>query len=157
MRETNTRVSGELPILYFGTPVVLISSVNESGSANLAPMASAFWLGWRCVLGSATASKTTENLKRTGDCVLNLPSVRQVDAVNRLSLTTGSDPVPEAKVIRGYQTELHKFEKADLTPLAAETVAAPRAGECPVQMEAVVEHWRDLAENDPKVWAIRYI
>jgi len=23
--------------------------------------------------------------------------------------------------------------------------------ECPVQMEAVVEHWRDLAENDDKV------
>ena len=92
-------------------------------------------------MGLATASKTTENLKRTRDCVLNLPSVRQVDAVNRLSLTTGSDPVPEAKLIRGYQTEFHKFEKANLTPLAAETVAAPRASECPVQVEALVEHW----------------
>jgi len=28
-------------ILYFGTPVVLISSVNEDGSYNLAPMSSA--------------------------------------------------------------------------------------------------------------------
>jgi flavin reductase (DIM6/NTAB) family NADH-FMN oxidoreductase RutF len=67
--------------------------------------------------------------------------VRRVDAVNRLSLTTGSDPVPEAKLIRGYQTEFYKFEKANLTPLAAETVAAPRASECPVQVEALVEHW----------------
>ena len=60
--------------------------------------------------------------------------------MNRLSLTTGSDPVPEAKLIRGCQTEFHKFEKANLTPLAAETVAAPRAGECPVLVQALVEH-----------------
>ncbi len=68
-------------------------------------------------------------------------SVRQVDAVNRLYLKTGLDPVPEAKLIRGYQTEFHKFEKVNLTPLAAETVAAPCAGEYPVQVEALVEHW----------------
>jgi hypothetical protein len=29
-------------ILYFGTPVVLISTINEDGSYNLAPMSSAF-------------------------------------------------------------------------------------------------------------------
>ena len=34
-------------ILYFGAPVVLVSTLNEDGSANLAPMSSAFWLGWR--------------------------------------------------------------------------------------------------------------
>ena len=45
MIEKNTHVSGEPPILYVGVPVVLIISVNEGGSANLAPMSSAFWLG----------------------------------------------------------------------------------------------------------------
>ena len=35
----------EPAILYFGTPVVLISTQNENGSYNLAPMSSAFWLG----------------------------------------------------------------------------------------------------------------
>lgn len=68
-------IQGEPPILYYGTPVVLISSENEEGSINLAPMSSAFWLGWRCILGLATLSKTTQNLKRSGECVLNLPSV----------------------------------------------------------------------------------
>ena len=29
-------------ILYFGTPVVLVSSTNEDGSPNLAPMSSAW-------------------------------------------------------------------------------------------------------------------
>lgn len=39
-------------ILYFGTPVVLIGSTNEDGSYNLAPMSSAWWVGWRCISGS---------------------------------------------------------------------------------------------------------
>ena len=68
-------IQGEPPILYYGTPVVLISSENEEGSINLAPMSSAFWLGWRCILGLATLSKTTQNPMRSGECVLNLPSV----------------------------------------------------------------------------------
>ena len=65
-------VISEPNILYLGTPVVLISTTNEDGSYNLAPMSSAFWLGWRCLLGLAAASKTTENITRTGECVLNL-------------------------------------------------------------------------------------
>ena len=40
----------EPAILYFGTPVVLIGSTNEDGSANLAPMSPAWWVGWRCML-----------------------------------------------------------------------------------------------------------
>ncbi|MEH2593410.1 hypothetical protein V1278_000323 [Bradyrhizobium sp. AZCC 1577] len=60
----------EPAILYFGTPVVLIGSTNEDGSFNLAPMSSAWWVGWRCMLGLAANSKTTENMIRTGECVL---------------------------------------------------------------------------------------
>ena len=92
----------EPAILYFGTPVVLISTMNEDGSYNLAPMSSAFWLGWRCIIGMATTSKTVQNLKRTGQCVLNLPSVNEAGAVNRLALKTGVNPVPEVKQSRGY-------------------------------------------------------
>src|SRR5580658_4246945 len=95
----------EPAILYFGTPVVLISTVNEDGSPNLAPMSSAFWLGWRCILGLSGVSKTTENMRRTGECVLNLPSVDLVAAVNRLAKTTGSNPVPLRKVEKGYRYE----------------------------------------------------
>lgn len=145
---TATHRSAEPAILYFGTPVVLISTLNEDGSANLAPMSSAFWLGWRCVLGLAATSRTTENMKRSGECVLNLPSMHEVDAVDRLALTTGSNPVPPDKAARGYRHEARKFELAGFTAAGPETVAPPRALECPVHLEAVVEHWRDLAEND---------
>jgi flavin reductase (DIM6/NTAB) family NADH-FMN oxidoreductase RutF len=144
-------VAGEPPILYFGTPVVLISSVNEDKSFNLAPMSSAFWLGWRCIIGLATTSKTTENLMRTGECVLNLPSSSQVQAVDKLAMTTGSNPVPHGKVARGYRHEKHKFEISGLTSVASQTVTAPRALECPVNLEAVVEHSRNLAEDDEKM------
>jgi flavin reductase (DIM6/NTAB) family NADH-FMN oxidoreductase RutF len=138
----------EPAILYFGTPVVLISTVNEDGTYNLAPMSSAFWLGWRCVLGLSAFSKTTENLLRTGQCVLNLPSAEQVGAVDRLALRTGSNPVPAGKAQKGYRFEADKFGRVGLTPVPAETVAAPRVAECPVQLEAVLEAHHGLAEAD---------
>lgn len=135
-------------ILYFGTPVVLISTSNEDGTPNLAPMSSAFWLGWRAMLGLGARSKTTQNMLRTGQCVLNLPSDALADAVDRLALTTGSDPVPESKRERGYRHVHDKFGRAGLTPAPAETVDAPRVAECPVVMEAVVESVHPIAEED---------
>src|SRR6201993_5138148 len=96
-------------ILYFGTPVVLISTKNENNTDNLAPMSSIFWLGWRCVIGLAAASKTTQNLMRNRQCVLNLPSVHEAPAVDRLAKTTGSNPVPEGKLQKGYRYEEDKF------------------------------------------------
>ena len=138
-------------ILYFGTPVVLISTVNADGTFNLAPMSSAFWLGWRCVLGLSAVSKTPENMLRTKECVLNLPSAALAGMVDRLALTTGSDPVPEAKLRRGYRTERDKFGISEFTAMPSETVAAPRVRECPVQLEAVVEAVHGLAANDPAV------
>jgi flavin reductase (DIM6/NTAB) family NADH-FMN oxidoreductase RutF len=141
-------VTSEPAILYLGTPVVLISTINADGSYNLAPMSSAFWLGWRCMLGLASPSKTTDNMKRTGECVLNLPPADIVAAVDRLARTTGSNPVPEGKVRRGYRFEPDKFGIAGLTPVESETVWPPRVAECHVQLEAVVEAIHDLADDD---------
>lgn len=141
-------VASEPAILYFGTPVVLVSTLNEDGTPNLAPMSSAFWLGWRCMLGLGAASKTTQNLLRSGECVLNLPSEHEVGSVNRLALTTGSNPVPPHKRARGYRHVGDKFGLAGFTPVAAETVLAPRVRECPVQLEAVVVSTHALAAED---------
>jgi flavin reductase (DIM6/NTAB) family NADH-FMN oxidoreductase RutF len=142
-------VTIEPGILYFGTPVILISTVNDDGYFNLAPMSSAFWLGWRCILGLGSASKTTQNMARTGACVLNLPSADLAGMVDRLALTTGSNPVPERKIRRGYHFEPDKFGVSGFTAMPSETVPPPRVRECPVQLEAVVEAVHGLAENDP--------
>lgn len=135
-------------ILYFGTPVVLVSSQNADGTANLAPMSSAWWLGRSCMLGFGARSHTPANILRTGECVLNLPSTAQVAAVDRLARTTGSDPVPPHKLAMGYRHEADKFALAGVTPLPADIVAAPRVAECPVHLEAVLEAVHPLAVRD---------
>ncbi len=137
----------EPTILYFGTPVALISSLNEDGSANLAPMSSAWWLGWSCMLGLGAMGKTSENLIRTRACVINLPSQEQVTHVDRLALTTGKDPVPEKKLNWGYRYEADKFGTAGLTPVDSMAVAPPRIKECPVQMEGIVHDVRPFGKN----------
>ena len=141
----------EPEILYFGTPVVLISTCNEDNSHNLAPISSVFWLGWRCVIGIASASQTTKNIRRTGECVLNLPSVNEVSAVNKLARTTGTNPVPEGKQRKGYRYEPDKFGISGLTAIPSDIISAPRAQQCPVHMEATVEAIHGIGDSDNRV------
>ena len=134
-------------ILYFGTPVALISSLNEDGSANLAPMSSAWWLGWSCMLGLGAMGQTSANLQRMRECVINLPSVDEVGAVDRLAMTTGRNPVPEKKLEWGYRYEANKFDLAEFTSMPSEGVAPPRVRECPIQMEGIVHDVRPFGKN----------
>jgi len=134
-------------ILYFGTPVVLVTSVNPDGTSNIMPMSSAFWLGHTGVLGIGARSQTAANLRRNLGCVLNLPSAGQVTEVDRLALTTGRPDVPPAKAERGYRYEPDKFAHAGLTALPAETVAAARIAECPVNLEAHVVDLRPIDDG----------
>jgi flavin reductase (DIM6/NTAB) family NADH-FMN oxidoreductase RutF len=138
-------VEADLKVLYFGTPVVLISSRNVDGSANVAPMSSAWWLGQSAMLGMAHRSKTTENLLRERECVVNLVPSDLVDAVDLLAPLTGSDPVPDTKVAKGYRFEADKFAAAGLTPQESEVVGAPRVAESPIQLECVVEQAHDFS------------
>lgn len=123
-------------ILYWGTPVVIVSTSNDDGTPNLGPMSSAWWLGDRCMLGLDGSSQTTINLLRTKQCVLNLCTDDMGDAVNALARTTGTKEVPAGKKMRGYSYEKDKFGIAGLTPQKSELVHPPRIQECSVQMEA---------------------
>jgi len=137
----------EPTILYFGTPVAVISTLNDDGSPNLAPMSSAWWLGWSCMLGLGTMGQTSQNLIRTRECVINLPSQDQVSQVDRLALTTGRNPVPERKVAWGYQYEPDKFGASGFSAMPSVSVAAPRVVECPVQMEGIVHAVHAFGKN----------
>ncbi len=143
-------ISIEPSILYFGTPVVLISTLNEDATLNVAPMSSAWWLGWNCMLGLGAKGHTAQNLLRERECVLNLPSVYQVAAVNRLARTTGSDPIPPHKVAMGYRHEKDKLGVADLTSEPSRSVKPGRVVECPVQLEAVLETVRPFGTRPDK-------
>jgi flavin reductase (DIM6/NTAB) family NADH-FMN oxidoreductase RutF len=144
----------EPSILYFGTPVVVVSTLNEDESTNIAPMSSAWWLGWSCMLGLDATSKTTANLRRTGECVLNLAADQNVGSVNDLALLTGSASLPPHKKALGYRSSARKFEEAGLTRQASELVRPEGIREFPVHLEATVQNIYDFATNDPRM-AIR--
>jgi flavin reductase (DIM6/NTAB) family NADH-FMN oxidoreductase RutF len=125
--------------MYFGTPVVLISTMNEDDSVNLAPISSAWWLGHSCMIGMGQSSKTVENLLRDRECVLNLPSSDMVAEVDKLALTTGSNPVPDYKKKMNFKYVKNKFDIANLTPVSSNLVRPSRVKECPVHLEAKAE------------------
>ena len=106
------------------------------------------------MLGLGTRSQTFENLRRTKECVLNLPSSEMVAAIDRLALTTGVNPVPEYKQQMGFEYVADKFARAQLTAAASETVRPPRVLECPVQLEAVVENIHAVGSPDDHAAAI---
>ncbi|WP_369164976.1 flavin reductase family protein [Streptomyces sp. AFD10] len=134
-------------ILYFGTPVVLLSTENENGSFNLAPMSSAWALGHVIVLGLGAEGQTAHNLRSRRDLVVNLPGPAQWPAVERLAPLTGRTPVPASK--RGsFRFDPDKFAAAGLRPQPSERVRPPRVAECPMQLEARVTQARPDSSGD---------
>ncbi|MCX4586299.1 flavin reductase family protein [Streptomyces sp. NBC_01481] len=124
-------------ILYFGTPVALLTTANPDGTANLAPISSLWALGHTVVLGLGAEGRTVTNLADRPELVINLPSPELWEAVERLAPLTGATPVPAAK--RGiYRHEPDKFAAAGLHPQDSEVVGPPRVAECPLQLEATV-------------------
>lgn len=124
-------------ILYFGSPVALISSLNEDGSTNLAPISSFWALGWTMTLGLLDETKTAENLARHSECVVNLPAPDMWKQVEKLAPLTAKDPVPDLKA-KQFHTETAKFEVSGFSQIGSEVVRPERAAECPFQLEARV-------------------
>ncbi len=149
------RVDIEPAIMYFGTPVVLISTLNEDGTTNIAPISSAWWLGWSCMIGIDATSHTTKNLKRNGQCVLNLASGDLAEKVNALALLTGSEEIPIHKKILGYKSVKDKFVHSGFTPQTGSQVeneGKPSAiKECPIQLEVTVESFNRFGHNDERM------
>src|SRR5689334_4188120 len=126
-------------MLYFGTPVILVSSLNRDGSTNIAPMSSAWWVGNTAMLGLSIHSQTVRNLQERPACVLNLVDATMVDAIDRLALLTGRPDVPEYKRARGYTHEADKFTAAGLTQACFGDGTPAGVAESPIQMEGRVQ------------------
>ena len=133
MTDTHLRITPK--ILYFGTPVVLLSTENADGSANLTPMSSAWALGWTVVLGLGLDGQGARNLLTRPDLVLNFPAAARWRAVERLAPLTGRHPVPPRKAAT-FRYHPAKFAAAGLHPQPSEQVRPPRVAECPLQLEA---------------------
>lgn len=139
----------EPKILYFGNPVALITSQNEDGSANLAPLSSFWALGWTMTLGLLNDTQTLANLRERPECVVNIPSPELWKQVEKLAPLTGRDPVPDEKRDR-FRFEKDKFAAASFTPIASEVVQVPRVLECPVQLEATTRAIHPLV-GEPRI------
>lgn len=142
-----THVTINPKILYFGTPVVLLSTENEDGSANLAPMSSAWALGHTIVLGLGADGHSGRNLAARPDMVVNLPAAHQWEQVERLASLTGRSPVPQSKAER-FRYEPAKFAAAGLHPQPSVRVRPPRVAECPLHLEARADMIYPAADGD---------
>jgi flavin reductase (DIM6/NTAB) family NADH-FMN oxidoreductase RutF len=121
-------------ILYFGTPIALVTTLNADGSPNIGPMSSVWALGYTVVMGWERTAHTLANLERERECVINLPDDTLVGQVETLAPLTGSNPPAPHKADR-FRFEPRKFDAAGLTEQESETVKPPRIAECPLQLE----------------------
>lgn len=134
--DTDNFVSVAPEVLYFGTPVAVVSTLNPDGTTNLAAMSSFWALGDRFVVGLSSVGQTSANLLRTGECVLNFPSPTEWSFVERLAPTTGRSDLTDYHRVSGIEFVRDKFAISGFTALKSEQVAPVRAAECPVQVEA---------------------
>lgn len=125
-------------ILYYGTPVVLLNTLNQDGSTNISPISSSWALGDYIILGIGSGGKALENLQFHPECVINIPSPALWENVERLAPFTGKNPVPEYKRKIGFSYKKEKFHVSSLNEVESQSVAPSRIQECPIQIEAKV-------------------
>jgi flavin reductase (DIM6/NTAB) family NADH-FMN oxidoreductase RutF len=123
-------------ILYYGTPITLISTVNEHGSANISPISSSWALGDRVILGFSLDAQGFLNLEQNRECVINVASPQTLQGIGKIADTTGRNP--PSSVGREYSFEADKFALGGFTKLESDRVKPPRIAECPLQFEAKV-------------------
>ncbi|MFJ5766617.1 flavin reductase family protein [Lysinibacillus sp. NPDC093210] len=129
-------------ILYYGFPVILLTTLNEDGTVNISPLSSSWALGDYIVLGIGIGGKAIENLERHPECVINIPDHSLCENVEQLAPFTGKNPVPEYKKQTGYTYKKEKYDISGLTPIQSTLVKPTRIMECPIQIEAKVQHIR---------------
>jgi len=104
-------------------PIVLVSSAWQ-GETNI------MTLGWHTILEFtpslvgcmiSAGNHSFELVRRSGECVINLPTTKLTDSVVGIGNTTGA--------------EIDKFAQFGLTPEKSARVAAPRIAECYAHFE----------------------
>ncbi|MFN2744382.1 MULTISPECIES: flavin reductase family protein [Bacillus] len=138
----------EPSILYYGTPVILLSTLNEDGSTNISPLSSSWALGDCIVLGAGTSGKAFENIQRERQCVINVPDPSLWRNVEQLAPLTGKHPVPKDKERLGFTFHKRKFAASGFMPAPSLSVKPDRIAECPLQIEAEAASIR-IPEHSP--------
>lgn len=121
-------------------PVVLVSSA-WNGERDIMTM------GWHMLLGYDLvgtyiwdANRTHHLVRKSRECVINLPTAELLDTVVRIGNSTG--------------TEGDKFERFDLTAVAGDRVSAPLIGECHANFECLLQETRNTKLYNLFVWKV---
>lgn len=123
-------------------PVVLVTS-SHRGERNIMTM------GWHMMLGFSpalvatyvwTGNRSHELLRRSGECVINVPTRALLDQVVSVGNSSGTD--------------LDKFEMFGLTAQAAEAVAAPIVGECFAAFECRLADASQIDTHGLFIWEV---
>ncbi|MBS1523272.1 MAG: flavin reductase family protein [Bacteroidetes bacterium] len=143
-------------ILYFGTPVALITTIDQQGHPNIGPMSSVWALGYKLVLGMGCDGKTFSNLIAQKECVVNIPSINLQQNIESIAHLTGVNPVPESKKVL-YRYEPDKFTTGGFSAIDSQIVKPPAIKDCPIQLEAILEQHSIIdfdADGKPDVAAV---
>ncbi len=149
LERDNEHIAIKPSVLYVGTPVALVTSLNPDGTTNISPMSSAWALSDRVVLGMTSTSKGRENVVRSRELVINFPTSALWPQVEAIARATGRNPVPPHKAQIGYEFVADKFEASGFTPQESEIVRPLRIAECPIQFEAEVVAVHDPGDDWP--------
>ena len=129
-------------MFYYGFPVVLLSTIDEKGKADVTPISCTFTLGTNAVIALVKLNQAYENVMAVPEVVLNLPNASMWEQVEKIAPYTAKDPVPAQKAAKYTHTD-DKFALGGFTPLASDKIRPPRVAECPIQAEAKVVNVND--------------
>jgi flavin reductase domain protein FMN-binding len=129
-------------MFYYGFPVVLLTTTDKNGNADVTPISSTFTLGANAVIALVKLNKAYHNVMEVPEVVFNLPTAAMWEKVEAIAPYTAQNPVPPQKMGKYTYTD-DKFSIVGFTQLPSEKVRPPRIAECPIQAEAKVKNVND--------------
>jgi flavin reductase (DIM6/NTAB) family NADH-FMN oxidoreductase RutF len=122
----------------YPTPAGLITSIDPNGRANIITLGEIFNLSLRSptIVGVAIRKATYSHglIAQSGEYVVNLPTTRILEEVDRCGTVSGR--------------KVDKFAAFGLTPLPAAVVKPPLIAECPVNVECRVIGMEEVGDHD---------
>ena len=122
----------------YPTPAGLITSVAPDGKANIITLGEVFNISLRSptIVGVAIRKATYSHglIAQSGEYVVNLPTTRILEEVDRCGTVSGR--------------KVDKFAAFGLTPLPATVVKPPLIAECPVNIECKVVGMEEVGDHD---------
>ena len=122
----------------YPTPAGLITSIAPDGRANIITLGEVFNISLRTptIVGVAIRKATYSHglIARSGEYVVNLPTTRILEEVDRCGTVSGR--------------KVDKFKEFGLTSLPAAVVKPPLIAECPVNVECRVIGMEEVGDHD---------